>query len=69
MLWERWKTGIAWEDVVGRECLQEMFELLGVPFFPQIAKLWGSNFKKSELPVRAFETGCWCWAPVLVMVL
>ena len=27
MLWGRWKTGIAWEDM-----LQEMLELLGVPF-------------------------------------
>ena len=23
----------------------------------------------NELPVRAFETGCWCWCRVPVLVL
>ena len=42
--------------------------------FPQIAKLWGSCYgvlisNNNELLVRAFETGCWCWCRVPVLVL
>ena len=37
--------------------------------FPQIAKLWALTSNNNELPARAFEAGCWCWAPVLALVL
>ena len=36
--------------------------------FPQIASYGVLTSNNNELPVRAFETGCWCWCCELVRV-
>ena len=38
-------------------------------FFPRLRSYGVLTSNSNELPVRAFATGCWCWVPVLALVL
>ena len=40
----------------------------GRGILPSYLGLCWCNSKNNELPARVFETGCWRWAPVLVLV-